>query len=140
MRHRVESRRLGFTLIEALAAAALLGVGITASMSALGAIAGAETRAREHEKVQRLALQKYDELVSTNQQALASQSGDFTDRNLPGYSWNLAVDPSQVSNLDTVTVTVNKQNPSSSDPVGTAEGLIYISPNGTTSATGAPGG
>jgi type II secretory pathway pseudopilin PulG len=135
MLRRSERPHRAFTLLEGLAAAALLAVGITACMTTLGAIAGAESRAREQDKVQRLALQKYDELISTNQQALASQSGDFADRNMSGYTWNLDLEQSQVNNLDTVVVTVQKQNPSSRDPKGVAEGLIYISPTTTSSTT-----
>jgi type II secretory pathway pseudopilin PulG len=136
MRHKAK----GFTLIEALAAATLAGVGITACMSALGAVAHEQALCKEKDVVQRLARQKYDELISTNQQALASQSGDFTDRNMPDYTWNLDVENSQVSNLDTVTVTVQKQNPGSKDPVGTIEGMVYVSPNTATGTTGAAGG
>jgi prepilin-type N-terminal cleavage/methylation domain-containing protein len=124
-------RSRGFTLIEALASAALLGVGITATLSALGAIAKSEAAVRERSMLQSMATDKYDELISTNQQALSSQSGDFTDRNVQGYTWNLDVENSQVSNLSTVTLTVQKQNAQPSDPTGVAEGLIYISPNST---------
>jgi prepilin-type N-terminal cleavage/methylation domain-containing protein len=125
----------GFTLIESLAAAALMAVGITASMSALGAVAKEEARAREVDFVQRLARAKYDELVSTNQQTIASQSGDFSDRNIQGYTWNLDVESSTVNNLDTVTVTVQKQNGGSGDPEGIVEKLIYISPSTTSTTT-----
>jgi len=131
-------RSKAFTLIEALASAALLGVGITACMSALGAVAKEEARAREVDYVQGLARQKYDEEVSTNQQVLASQSGDFSDHNIQGYTWNLDVETSQVNNLNTVVVTVQKQNAASTDPQGTVEGLIYISPTTTNSTS--PGG
>jgi prepilin-type N-terminal cleavage/methylation domain-containing protein len=125
---RFQTRR-GFTLIEALAAAALLGVGITAALSALGAIAKTEAAIQDKARMQRMAQEKYDEMVSTNQQALASQSGDFTDRNLPGYTWNL--------DLDTVTVTVQKQNAGARDAEGRVEGMLYISPN-STSASATP--
>jgi prepilin-type N-terminal cleavage/methylation domain-containing protein len=133
---RFQTRR-GFTLIEALAAAALLGVGITAALSALGAIAKTEAAIQDKARMQRMAQEKYDEMVSTNQQALASQSGDFTDRNLPGYTWNLDVETSQVTNLDTVTVTVQKQNAGARDAEGRVEGMLYISPN-STSASATP--
>jgi type II secretory pathway pseudopilin PulG len=127
-------RSKAFTLIEALAAAALLGVGITAALSALGAISKTEAAVQERGRLQRMAQDKYDELISTNQQTVASQSGDFTDRNLQGYTWNLDVESSEVSNLDTVTVTVQKGNAGANDPVGRVEGLLYISPNSTTAS------
>jgi Tfp pilus assembly protein PilV len=132
----MRNKTKGFTLIEALASAALMAVGITACMSALGAVAKEEALAREKDVVQRLARQKYDELLSTTQQALASQSGDFSDRNQPDYTWNLDVETSQISNLDTVTVTVQKQNAGSKDPKGTIEGMLYVSPTTTTTTTG----
>jgi prepilin-type N-terminal cleavage/methylation domain-containing protein len=131
MIRRSRTPNRGFTLIEALASAALLAVGITASLSALGAIAKSEAGLRERAVLQRMAADKYDEMISTNQQALASQSGDFTDRNITGYTWNMDVETSAVTNLDTVTVTVQKQNATAHDPVGTVEGLLYISPNST---------
>lgn len=137
MRKRPKMAVHGFTLIEALASAALLGVGITATLGALGAISKAESGARERAELQRMASDKYNELISTNQQALSSQSGDFTDRNLSGYTWNLDVEPSQVSNLDTVSVTVQKQNAGPHDPVGRIEGMAYVSPN-STSLAGTP--
>lgn len=130
-------RARGFTLIESLAAAALMAVGVTAAMSAMGAIAKEEARAREVDFVQQLAQEKYDELVTTNQQTLASQSGDFSDRNLQGYTWNLVVESSAVNNLDTVTLTVQKQGAGSSDPQAVVESLIYISPNSVN--TSSPG-
>ena len=130
--------RRGFTLYEALGAAVLLGVGVTATMSTLGKIAAGESRAHEKEMLQRLAIEKYDELVTTTQQPLASSNGDFTDRNITGYTWNLDVEPSSTTDLDTVVITVTKSGASKSDPVGEMDGLIYIPPATSTTGTAAP--
>jgi len=132
------ARAQGFTLLEALASAVLLGVGMTAALSTLGAIAKSEDRARVRETLQRLALEKYDELVTTTQQPLASQTGDFTDRNISGYNWNLDVEPSTTTNLDTVVMTVTKQGEAKTFPTGVVYGLIYIPPSSTAGGTATP--
>jgi hypothetical protein len=116
----------------------LLGVGMTAALSTLGSIAKGEGRGRDKEFLQRLAIEKYDELVTTNQQPLTSSNGDFTDRNISGYTWNLDVEPSSTNNLDTVVVTVTKSGAAKSDPEGKMYGLIYLSPSTTSSTTTAP--
>ncbi|HWD37548.1 MAG TPA: prepilin-type N-terminal cleavage/methylation domain-containing protein [Fimbriimonas sp.] len=129
--------RFGFSLLESLAAAALLAVGVTAAMAALSSVSYNEKAARDQEYVDRLASEKYDELISTNQAALANASGDFSDRNIQGYTWNLEVGQSQVTNLDTVTLTVQKQPAGKKDPVGRVEGMMYVPP--ATSISAAPG-
>ena len=74
-------RRRGFTLLEALAAVVLLGIGIVAAMGANAQIIHNEDRARSIERMQRLAQEKLAELVATGQ-ATVSTSGDFSDENV----------------------------------------------------------
>src|SRR5258708_7533104 len=51
----------GFTLIEVLVSAALLGVGVAGVLTGMGSLNKAQARAIEVEHVQRLALRKLDE-------------------------------------------------------------------------------
>jgi len=135
-RATIRKNRAGFTLLEALVAAALLATGVVAVLSAFGALNRTEASAREVETMQRLAFQKYDELLATSTDLTAPQDGDFSDRNIDGYTWKSEEEPSGVDNLDAVTVTVQKSNDNSSNPLtGIAYGLVYVTP--TTTATGA---
>jgi len=133
---KIRRNRAGFTLIEALVATALLASGVVAVLGAFGALNRTETRARELETMQRLAYQKYDELLATSTDITSPQDGDFSDQNIDGYTWKSEEEPSGVENLDAVTVTVEKANDkSSSAPSAVAYGLVYVPP--TTTATGA---
>ncbi len=136
------NRKRGFTIYEALAAVAVFSIGGIASLSAIQSMARSESRARKTELLQRLAFDKYDELVSTGQ-ATTAQEGTFDDRNLSQYNWKLEVDTTSVDNLDAVTVTVTEGNDSQSSSKGVAEGLFYdtstISSTGTNSTTGTGG-
>jgi len=130
----IRRNRAGFTLIEALVAAALLATGVAATLGAFGALNHTEASAREVETMQRLAFQKYDELLATSTDLTAPQDGDFSDQNLSGYTWKSEEEPSGVENLDAVTVTVQKANDNSSNPLSAvAYGLVYVPPTTTDS-------
>ena len=47
-------------MIEALVAAAMMAVGITATVGATGSMARAQARLQDKERMQRLAIAKYD--------------------------------------------------------------------------------
>jgi len=136
-RATIRKSQRGFTLIEALVAAALLATGVVAVLSAFGALSRTEASAREVETMQRLAYQKYDELLATSTDITSPQDGDFSDRNIDGFTWKMEEEPSGVDNLDAVTVTVQKSNDNSSNPLSaSAYGLIYVPPaDSTTGAT-----
>lgn len=129
MRHASSVRR-GFTLIEALAAAVLLGVGVAAAMGALASITRAETSARDTEILRRLAADKLDEVVGLRDLQGTSSEGGFDDPELRDYRWRLEVVPAGVENLERVRVTVERGERNAA-----AESLIFVPP-----ATGAPGG
>lgn len=125
--------RRGFTLVEALAAVALIAVGVVAALNALGAMATSEGRARELEVMQRMAINKLHELTATGQ-ATTAMSGNFEDQNDTTYQWSLEVDTTGVTDLSAVTVSVTRRdNPSG--PKQTVESLQYTS-SSTTSSTG----
>ena len=92
------------------------------------------------ERLQRLAVQKYDELIATSALSSASQSGDFKDRNLDGIEWKADVVPSGVTNLDQIKVTVYETDSSGNGGSAEIDGLRYNPPVTTsTPATGAGG-
>lgn len=136
---RRRSLRAGFTLVEALVSAALLSVGAVAVLGAIGAIYRTQASAQEAETMQRLAYEKYDELVATSLDITQPQEGDFQDQNETRYNWSMTEEPSGVDNLDAITVTVRKVNDNSANArTAVATGLLYVPPvDSTTGTTGA---
>jgi Tfp pilus assembly protein PilV len=119
-------RRRGFTLFEALAATVIVGLGIVAILGALGSLTNSQARAFERERMQRLAVQKYDELVATGEIQAAGLNGDFTEWNLNAYEWDAEVVPTGIENLEAVTVQVRRRD--DRGPIGSARGLVFIPP------------
>lgn len=127
---RSASKRHGFTLVEAVASVALLGVGVAAVMGALGAMTANSTRIRETEFMQRLAYDKYRELVATGQTETAQISGDFSDRDDQVHQWEAETGPSGIDNVDTLRVTVRRNDRRDAEPVE-VDGLVYRPPQTT---------
>ncbi len=137
--NRKRLRIRGFSLVEAIASIGILSIGIVAVMGGLGAMARAESRIRQVEKMTSLAQHKYDELVATSASLTGNQSGDFSDQNLQNFNWSATIDQTGVTNLVALTVTVTSSSDSSaSSPTGHVSGLLYQPP--TTSTTTAGGG
>lgn len=129
------ARKRGFTLIEAMAAVVILGVGIVAAMSGFSTLAKSEFNARQTEKMVRLGQDKLAELVATGQ-ATQSSNGDFTDQNEPDYTWDLQVNTSDITDLNSVTISVNQAN--SSRAAVKIDTMLYVPPT-TTTGTGGTG-
>jgi type II secretion system protein I len=128
-------RRRGFTLIEALVAVALLTGGIVAVLGSLGAMARTEARFRDQEQMQRLAVQKLDELVATIDVGAASESGDFKDQGEDRFVWSSDVGVTGVENLTAVTVTVRHTGSSETgSPDAKVTSLVYLPPATDTGA------
>ncbi|HRI44742.1 MAG TPA: type II secretion system protein [Fimbriimonadaceae bacterium] len=100
--------RRGFTLIEALAAAVLLGVGVAAAMGALASITRAEAAARDTDTLRRLAAAKLDEVVGLRDLQGASTEGGFDGAELRDARWRLEIVPAGAENLDRIRVTVER--------------------------------
>ena len=128
--------RGGFTLVEALVSVVILGVGITGVTGALGEMTRARGRAMETERMQRLAFDKYDELIATVQYTTPSLSGDFTDRNEYRYTWHAELLETGTTNLESFAVYVDSAAGGTTKTVKVT-GLVYVQP---TTGTGAGGG
>ncbi len=125
----------GFTLVEVLVSAILLGVGVAACLGAMGSLAKGETRIRDIERFTALARSKYDELSIEDPNATSGdQSGDFTDEGEPGVEWTWTSEASEVENLDAVKLTVNARGADDSAPRAVLSGLRYRPSASTTTA------
>ena len=127
----------GFTLIEVLVAATLLGVGVAAVIGGIRSVNKAEGRARELEVMQRLAVDKYDEIRATTDTYAAGDSGDFVEKNIDDYTWEMKVDSTGVENVSAITVTVSKRDTDEGEPVGAVSGLVFEKPADTGTDVGA---
>lgn len=116
-------------MVEALATAALVGVGIAGVYGGLGALAKGEARLREQDQLQRLAEQKYRELVVTETDLSAPQNGNFDDQKLTGFTWSMESEPSGVEDVQAITVKVEKSANEKNAPEGVVSGLVYIPPS-----------
>jgi prepilin-type N-terminal cleavage/methylation domain-containing protein len=126
-----------FTLIEALVAVALVGIGIAAAMGGLARLSASQYRARETERMQRLACQKYDELAATGALSSSDLNGDFADYSHEEYEWQATVEPTGVQDLNAVTITVDRRG-EEDGPSAKITGLVYEAPAGLTPTGGQP--
>lgn len=127
--------RNGFTLIEALVATIIVAVGVVGVYNGMSAITRAEFRTRQHGMIQQLAQEKYDELITTEANLTAPQSGTFSDQGHSELTWNLESTPSGVENLQAITVKVQASNADAKSSEGVASGLVYIHPETTSAGT-----
>ncbi len=123
-------RRRGFTLIEAVVAIALLAIGITATIGALGSLTKAEVGVMEREKLHRLAIEKHQELVATGDYATGALEGEFAGFGRDGYQWEAAYGPTGIEGVNRLTVQTSRTQ-SGQGPSGSADGLIYVPPQDT---------
>ncbi|MEQ1823753.1 MAG: prepilin-type N-terminal cleavage/methylation domain-containing protein [Fimbriimonadaceae bacterium] len=127
--------RRGFTFIEALVSIALAGIGIASVVGAMGAMTKTEANAIEKEKMQRLAVDKYEELVATNDYDSVT-TGDFEDRGEPDFAWSAEVQTTGVEGLDQLQLTVRRSTGREAEISIT--GLVYAPTQSTTTGGGTP--
>jgi prepilin-type N-terminal cleavage/methylation domain-containing protein len=124
MRSRAKS---GFSLIEALVALVITGVGIAGLVGALGNAEHAESFNLRAEKMQKLAITKLDEILATKD--FTTASGDFSLEGEPDFEWTMTDDTTSVTDLDNITVRVSKVD---DDNVWrSVSSLTYKVPNST---------
>lgn len=123
----IRSRKRGFTLIEAVAAIGLVGIGVASVMGGLAAMAKTDRQLMLREEMQKLAVQKYDEIIATGLIDTAELSGDFTEQNNDDFEWEATVEPSGEENLEILSVTVNQVG-DTEGPNATVDGLVFRPP------------
>ncbi len=131
--NNVRQVKKGFTLVEVVVSVALLAIGIVVSLGSLSAMTKTEVKLRKTEEMNRLAVQKIEEVLAVGNATTAETSGTFEDYGYTGYEWSLEVAPSGTENLDTIRVTVTEASANSSAGVSVSS-LLYTPPS-TTGAT-----
>jgi len=131
--NNVRQVKKGFTLVEVVVSVALLAIGIVVALGSLSAMTKTEVKLRKTEEMNRLAVQKIEEVLAVGNATTAETSGTFDDYGYTGYEWSLEVAPSGTENLDTVRVTVTEASANSSSGVSVSS-LLYTPPS-TTGAT-----
>src|SRR4051794_22866884 len=92
----VRGKRRGFTIMKAIVSIALTTLGILGAMGALGSLTKAQTIMLQTDRMDRLAYQKYQEILAT--QDYNTTSGDFKDWNDDKYVWEASINSSSVQN------------------------------------------
>lgn len=96
--------RRGFTVVEALAATVLTGLGVAAAVQGLASLTHAQAIVVERERMNRLAVMKLDELIATGQ--LTNVGGTFEEMGETRYYWESSVATTGVENLTQLIITV----------------------------------
>lgn len=102
----------GFTLIEALAAMAMIAVVLPVVMQGISIAIGLSSHARHQAEAATLAKMKLDELIVLNQLDGSVTQGDFGE-DFPGYQWTVDITtwPADASLTEaTLTVTWTARN------------------------------
>lgn len=102
-------RGSGFTLVEALAAVTLIGVGIVATMQCLTAVGHSRGRALEGEEMQRLAFRKYDELLALGGLPSGRAEGGFEEIGERRFTWRANRSATGIAKLDELQVDVMRR-------------------------------
>lgn len=112
-----------FTLVEALAATVLLGIGIAATMGGLGAMARTERLRAERMLAHDLAQIQLNEVIATDPLDSPLIEGDFADEGYESFAWSLDVTPTGTEGLDLVRISVTRDGVD--EPAAVLETLRY---------------
>lgn len=123
----------GFTLIEALVAVVLAGIGVVAALNGISSLTRSQALLAQKETLYRLACKKYDDIASQPQPQ--SESGDFSEVGESRYLWSSEVATTGVENVSLLTVTVSFSDEVRRTASESVEGLIYRIPVSTTGGT-----
>jgi prepilin-type N-terminal cleavage/methylation domain-containing protein len=130
-------RSKGFSLIEAMVASVLVAVGVSSVLHGYASLSRAQSQLQERDRMQRLAVSKYDELLATGITNVAT-SGDFQDYNETRYKWTLDSETTATTGLSTVQITVDAVDPNDTNQVQ-VNGLLYTAQTTATGTAGATG-
>lgn len=108
--HQARRRRAGFTLVEMVVATILLFVGGVAAMMCISSSLRITGVAEAHAKAAMLAERRLAELETEPDLLTAGdQQGDFGDE-YPGYQWMQSVEPTNLTDVSRVTLTISWPN------------------------------
>lgn len=133
----MKSGNRGFTLIEAMVASVLVVIGVVGALQGIAALTHSQAFLQEEERMQRLAVSKYDELVSAGL-SNAATSGDFQDYNESRYKWEADIESTGTDNLQSLRVVVTPTNGERNQ--ATVQGLVFTAPQGGSGTTATAGG
>lgn len=102
----MHSRR-AFTLVEAMVAVILCGVGVVAAMQALASLQKTNINAVHAERLLRLAANKIEEIGVTLPVTETPTDGDFSEDGAPDASYNIDVQAGSVDGTYVVTLTAS---------------------------------
>ena len=122
----------GFTLVEALVAVILCGVGVVAAMQALASLQKTNINAVHSERLLRLATNKIEEIGVLSPVTETPTDGDFSDDGAPDASYNIDVQPGPVDGTFVVTITASDQVAQQS-----LSTVVFDTSTSSTTATGA---
>lgn len=105
MRRRPCPARAGFTLLEAIVAVAIMGIGLVAVMEAYSASMRLSLQDEYLTTATFLASGKMDEVLKEPYVTPGADEGDFGDE-FADFTWTVDTADSQIEGLETITVTV----------------------------------
>src|SRR5205085_3766360 len=97
---------------------------VTAALRGYAALTHTQAILQERDRMQRLAVSKYDELTAQDI-TVAPNNGDFSDYGDTRYKWELALGTTDTTGLDTVQLTVTAVDATDTNQVQ-LNGLAYI--------------
>lgn len=106
---QIVRNKRGFTLVEALVAVILCGVGVVAAMQALASLQKTNINAVHAERLLRLATNKIEEIGVTSPITETPTDGDFTDDGAPDATYNIDIQVGSVDGTYVVTITATDQ-------------------------------
>lgn len=106
-----------------LVAVVLVGIGVASLTSGLGSLTSSFRRSMEREVLDRLAHEKYEELVATGDWTLVFE-GEFEDDRYEDFEWESETETTEVLDLEYLRVTVTKDGVTGG-AAAVAEGLVY---------------
>jgi hypothetical protein len=113
----------------------IVAVAVVAVFNGIATITETDARAREADLLQRLACQKMAEMGVVFDPRTAENSGDFADQGYEAISWTVEAEPSDILNIEQVTVTAQRGEASQQ-----VTGLVFQRPLASADSTGNTGG